>query len=416
MHSLQRARRRLPLVVIGHGFMRIGGGAGGVLVGLYLSDLANRGYNINAALVGTLGAVSFAAELVGAIPMGMLADVVAPRALMIGGGLLGAAAIQVMGLTGLIPLFFLSRALEGFGAAASVPSILAYLTDVTQSGHELRGRVMSYFELTLLAGIALGSPLAGKLWQLFRQNGFTGAALVYLLSAGLLAFGAIGLRKQGAVNPVQGLRRALGESSVRRLAPAWVCMNAIVGLWLGPTFVFLLTRRDLEGQYLAGLFADRPETVGWVLLGYSIIFGTGITAWSFVLHRISRKKVLYVSLMAMLTVCVGLYVFNHSQSWAAATRWALLSAIALSVMVESGFTPAALALLADVAGGQPGRGSAMGIYSALLGVGALGGSIVAGVLGARFAVDGLIYGTFVLAVLAMMTVRRLPARRGIVDG
>jgi hypothetical protein len=59
----------------------------------------------------------------------------------------------------------------------------------------------------------------------------------------------------------------------------------------------------------------------------------------------------------------------------------------------------------------------MGIYSALLGIGALGGSIVAGILGARFAVDGLIYGTLVLAVLAMTTIRRLPMiHRGIVSG
>jgi hypothetical protein len=69
--------------------MRIGGGAGGVLVGLYLSDLANGGHEINARLVGTLGAMSFGAELVGAIPMEILADVIPPRALMTAGGAAG---------------------------------------------------------------------------------------------------------------------------------------------------------------------------------------------------------------------------------------------------------------------------------------------------------------------------------------
>src|SRR5262249_31499143 len=150
---------------------------------------------------------------------------------------------------------------------------------------------------------ALGSPLATKFWQLFRQNAFTGAACVYLISSALLASGAIGSRKAGSAK--QGLKRMLSDNSVRRLAPAWVCMNAIVGLWLGPTFIFLLTRRDFRGQYLAGLFAEDPGTVGWVLLGYSIVFAAGITAWSFVLHRLSRKHVLYVSLMAMLTVCAS---------------------------------------------------------------------------------------------------------------
>jgi hypothetical protein len=37
-------------------------------------------------------------------------------------------------------------------------------------------------------------------------------------------------------------------------------------------------------------------------------------------------------------------------------------------MVESGFTPAALAFLAGVVGAQAGRGAAMGIYSMMLGI------------------------------------------------
>jgi MFS family permease len=76
-------------------------------------------------------------------------------------------------------------------------------------------------------------------------------------------------------------------------------------------------------------------------------------------------------------------------------------------MIESGFTPAALALLADVVGTQTGRGAAMGVYSVLLSVGALVGSLLAGVLGARFAVDGLIHGTVAMAIIALIAVQRL---------
>lgn len=46
MQTLEVIRHRLPLVVAGH--MRIGSGAGGVLVDLYLSDLANPTRNLNA--------------------------------------------------------------------------------------------------------------------------------------------------------------------------------------------------------------------------------------------------------------------------------------------------------------------------------------------------------------------------------
>ncbi len=59
-----KLRSRLSIVILGNAFMRIASGASGVLVGLYLADLANRGLHVNAALVGTLGAVSFGAELI----------------------------------------------------------------------------------------------------------------------------------------------------------------------------------------------------------------------------------------------------------------------------------------------------------------------------------------------------------------
>ena len=75
---------RLSLVIFGNGLLRIASGASGVLVGLYLADLANRGFRVNAALVGTLGAVAFGAELVGSIPMGLASDALAPRGLMTG--------------------------------------------------------------------------------------------------------------------------------------------------------------------------------------------------------------------------------------------------------------------------------------------------------------------------------------------
>jgi len=75
---------------------------------------------------------------------------------------------------------------------------------------------------------------------------------------------------------------------------------------------------------------------------------------------------------------------------------------ALCIMVESGFTPAALTLLAGAVGGHGGRGAAMGIYSMLLSVGAIAGSLAAAVLGGRFAVDGLIYGTLAMAAVAMI--------------
>src|SRR5215469_7460201 len=154
--TLIRARYRLPIALWGNALMRIAGGESAILVGLYLADLANRGAHVNAALVGTLGAVSFGAELLFGIPAGMLSDAVAPRALMTGGALLGAAATQLFGMTRWVSIFFLSRAIEGIGAAAGAPPLLAHITDVTDRDPRLRARAMSYFENTAAGPDATG--------------------------------------------------------------------------------------------------------------------------------------------------------------------------------------------------------------------------------------------------------------------
>lgn len=395
----------LIFVLVGNSLQRIAAGASGVLVGLYLARLTNRGSEIGVGLVGILGAVSFAAELVAATPMGIASDAVAPRSLMTGGSLLGGAATQLFGMTGLVGIFFVSRGLEGMGAAAVAPSLLAHLTDVTDHNPALRSKVMSYFELSLLAGLALGGLLAGQLWRWLSTRAFGAVAVVYIVSAALLYVGAVGSRSHGREQAIGGFFRALRHPSLQRLAPVWLCVNTIVGLWLGPTLIFLLTHNSQTSQFLDGVLVDHPERVGWVLLGYSIIFGIGVTVWSFVLPRIPLQRVLHITLLAMLLVCGEFLLLNHIGS--ATARWIVATVTALTIMVESGFTPAALALLAGAIGAQAGRGAAMGIYSVLLSVGAIVGSLIAAVLGRRFAVDGLIYGTLAMAVVALLFVQRL---------
>jgi MFS family permease len=396
---------RLVLVIVSNAVMRISSGASGILVGLYLANLANHGSSVNAALVGTLGAVSFGAELVGALPMGVASDAVAPRALMTGGTLLGGFATQLFGLTGRPEIFFLSRGIEGTGAAATTPSLLAHLTDETAGNHALRARVMSYFELSLLTGLALGGLTAAQLWGFLGRHAFTAVALLYAMAAVLLFFGSAGSRSRSSKEAIVGLRRALRDPSLRHLAPVWLCVNTIVGLWLGPTFTFLLTHRSETHQFLDGMLASDPSRVGWVLLGYAIVFGLGVSAWSFVLPRMSEARALRISLVAMLIVCIGLFLLNHAGAYSSVIHWVLIGFSILCVMVESGFTPAALSLLAGAIGAQPGRGAAMGIYSVLLSIGAIAGSLLAAAMGRAYAVDGLIYSTFAMGVVALFFVR-----------
>jgi MFS family permease len=396
--SPDRAVRRLPVALLGNAFLRIAGGASGVLVGLYLADLANRGEHIGAALVGVLGAVSFGAELLAAVPMGMLSDALAPRVLMTGSALVGAAATKIFGMTGWVSIFFLSRALEGFGAAASAPPLLAHITDVTEHNASLRARAISYLELSLLAGLALGGFTGAQLWRSYHTNAFASVACLYLPCAALLFVGAAGSRGHGREEALAGFWCALRQPSLRRLAPVWLCVNSIVGLWLGPTLTFLLVQKSRSGQFLAGIFAQKPERIGWLLLGYSLVFGAGVSVWSFVLPGMSTLRALRITITAMFAVCLGLFALNHAGEESSGVRWLIGILTAFCIMVESGFTPAALTLLAGAVGVQAGRGAAMGIYSVLLSIGAIAGSFLAATLGHWFAVDGLTLGTLAMAI------------------
>jgi MFS family permease len=184
-------------------------------------------------------------------------------------------------------------------------------------------------------------------------------------------------------------------------------MNAILGLWLGPTLYFLLTNRSGGAQMLAGLFADDPSGLGWLLFAYALVFGAGVLVWSRVLPGIDVRRALRVSLVAMLGVSTGLLLLNHMGDQPIGFRWTLTAVIAVLIMIESGFTPAALSLLAGAVGPGVGRGGAMGIYSFLLSVGALIGSVLAGLAGRWLAIDGLTYATLVLALVALGLLPRL---------
>jgi MFS family permease len=400
---------RLSIAIFAHSILRTASGASGVLIGIYLANLRGQGFPVDAALLGMLSAASFAAELIASIPLGMASDALSPRRLMVAGALIGALAVQLFAVSMHVRMFFVSRTLEGIGVAAVTPPLLAYLAESTTHEPGLRARAMSFFELSLLAGLALGGLVGSEFWEHAHIRAFSLLALAYLLCAILLLFSARNSTHHGSHAALEGLLHALKDPFVRALAPVWLCVNAVVGLWLGPTLPFLLTQKPNGPQYLDGVFAANPTCVGWLLLGYSVIFGIGITGWSFVLPRMQIRSAMRLALFAMLPVCLGLFAINHSGSMAPSVRWLITAATALRVMVESGFTPAALAWLAQSLGAGM-KGAPMGIYSVLLSLGAIVGSLLAGELGKFFQVDGLLLGTAAMGVCALFFLQNLTAQ------
>jgi len=394
-----------------NGLLRISGSASGTLVGLYLVALqTSRMGSAEAGEAGALGAVAFAAELLFSIPLGMLADAGKPRRVMVAGALLGAVAVQLFGLTHNSGIFYLSRFLEGISVAAITPPLLAWLANRTEGELRARTRAMSFFELSLFAGFALGGVAATQLWSHFRAMAFSFLAVGYLFAALLLALFAGAAQAPAKHTALEGLRLALKDEHVRRLAPVWLCVNAVSGLWLGPTLAFLMTSPSApnRAQFFDGLYATDPRHFGWVLLVYALLFATGVTGWSVALAHVGIHRAMLISLATMLPVCLGFYLVNHGGGASSGYRWAIGIGTALLILVETGFTPAALSWLAGSLHGGLGKGSAMGIYSVLLSVGAIVGSLMAGWLGHLFRFDGLLLGTVALALAGLLLMARIP--------
>ena len=402
--------------ILGHALLRTAAGAGSVLVGLTLAAAppAAHPHAALASLSGWLGGAAYGAELAASLPLGVAADVIAPAALMVGGAVLSALALLLFALAATLPLWFFSRVLAGAAAAGVTPPLLAVLAR-SHYGAARRARLMSLFELSMLAGLSVGPVLAAQLWSHTARAAFGWSALLCLPAALLLYLGVRRARLTGESRPhsgvyalyaaaLAGLRQALRDPSLRRLAPAWLCFNSIVGLWLAPTVTYLLSAPDPKHlQYLDGLFAQRPMALTWLFAGYAMTFAAGLGGWAIVLGRIGAARTLRIALVAMLAVSAVLFALNRCQSCQLGTRTALVVLAALLVMIESGFTPAALSWLSASVAAQRAAGAAMGIYSVLFSVGGALGALLAGALARADGMDGLLYGTAALVTLAWLS-------------
>jgi predicted MFS family arabinose efflux permease len=96
-----------------------------------------------------------------------------------------------------------------------------------------------------------------------------------------------------------------------------------------------------------------------------------------------------------------LWAINHQPSLNVPLVPVLAVFLVISIMIQSGFTPAALAYLADITEDHSSnRGAIMGLYSVFLGLGQFLGASLGGPFVDLAGADGMILSTVLLGIFA----------------
>lgn len=413
--------------VVGNFLLRLSNSSTGTLMGLLLAAIDRARGDVPASAVGLLAVSFYATELLGAPWFGAQSDRYGPRPFMVAGPICGAVAIQLIGWPSAVigwPLLLgsmaLGRMVEGLSTATSVPSTLSFLSSQTAGSPATRARVMAWYEMATVVGIGGGFVAGGVLWDRLGHGAFAAVTAVYALS--LASFWQVRgypsswtLRVPPSPAPHRGAEGAGGSSKaasraallavlqrprVLRFVPAWLFVNTVVGVWFTHS-AFLLTGEPQAGQYLAGGFTGSSLGGAFVLVGGA--FTVGIYLWGMAIGARRRTSVMALTVAGLYIVCAALFAINRTGQ--GAEHGLFTGLLLLGIVVTSGFTPAALAYLADISEEMvEQRGAVMGLYSVVLGV----GQLLGGALGSPFAdvggVDGLILLTGLLATGALMAV------------
>jgi MFS family permease len=406
--------RSLWAVMAGTFTLRFSTGLTGAMLGVYLAKLPEHGGpEVAATTLGLLSASFFLSELVLSPAFGVLSDRIGHHRVMLFGPVFGAIAVVLTGLTTNLFVLGGTRLLEGASTAASVPSILGYIAIATATSEVLRGKAAARFEGATLAGIGVGIAIAPLLFAALGPTAFFLNALVYGVSFLIYRFGvadrdreeramAATARKTSDRTGWQRYRTIITNEYVLLLAPTWIAVNASIGIWFSQS-IFQFSKADprFPDQFMLQGFSPIQISVAAVVIG--LIFGAGLLWWGNRFKTLRRTTIIFYGILGGGVMALGVLAINHAAPDVLVIAGLGALAAAIGLFVLAGATPAALGLLADISERFPtDRGAIMGLYSVFLGIGQIVGSLIGGAAANWLGIDGLLFATVALLLIALI--------------
>jgi MFS family permease len=433
--------RSLIAVIVGSLVLRAAAGAMGENIQFYFNAIHDAAldpnhplrqivgnehvYEISYTMGGIIIGTFFAAELIGALIFGAWSDRYGRKLFIIFGPLFGAIAVQITAITTMVWLLIFTRLLEGLSTASNAPATLGYIAESTADSPKLRTRVVGFYEVATIGGMALGFSMGGWLWRHFgaaavvlgipmTSPAFAVNMLVYVASLVILWLGIHEIREKRhvekpAVSALDTLRhywKIASSPQVASFAPAWIAINAVLGIWINLSARILTDKSGFAGQLLVGRFNSLEA--GNLRAMYAVFFVLGILIWSMFFSQVNRTKAMLIGTGGLIASCLVIFLINHQPSMDAPLVFPLAALLVFTIMVQSGFTPAALAHLADITESHTAdRGAIMGMYSVFLGLGQFIGASIGGPFVDWQGADGMVLINALLGLFAGYLVLRL---------
>ena len=357
-------------------------------------------FGVGTAMIGLTITAFGAARLVMNLPAGFLSERYGRRLLLVGGPAVTALGSLAGGLAPDFGWLIASRFVAGAGSAIYMTGAMILLTDITTD--ENRGRLMSIFQGSLLAGVSLGPAVGG-----FVAEGFGLAAPFFLVAAlaGVATLWSFA-RMPETVHLSREQAREAAEQSRDETPPRQTARQSVLSLLARPDFLLVsmltmsifLTRTGGRLTLLPLLGANRldmsPGLLGLIFAMMTVLQLIVLVPGGTMIDKLGRKVLIVPS---ALVTAVALVLFAMSGQ-----VWMFIMAAVIHGIGTGILGPAPAAYAADIA--PPGmRGVTMGLYRTFGDAGFVIGPVALGGLADLTGFGpALAFNAMVLVSVAMM--------------
>ncbi|GGH21889.1 MFS transporter [Paenibacillus segetis] len=363
MHLLTRNKGALLLLMLNIFLVFTGIGLVIPIMPKYMTEL-----HINGSIVGLLVAAFSLTQLLFSPLAGRLSDSLGRKKIIVSGMVIFAVSELLFGLASTPVLLFAARMLGGVGAALIMPSVMAYVADISST--EERGTGMGLINAAITTGFIIGPGIGGFLAEYGLRVPFYAAGAAGAIAALITTI----ILPESTTSEQRVAMKANAEKSQSLVSQLVYSFKAPYFFSLVIVFVMAFGLANYETVF--GLFVDHkfgftPQDIA-VIITFGSISGAVVqlTIFGWILNRFGEKKVISVCLfLSGLFVLLTLFVNTY---------WMIMAVTFILFLSIDILRPAISTQMSKMAEKQ--QGFVAGLNSAYTSLGNIIGPIVAGLL------------------------------------